>query len=679
MVTGHQLTRPLVRPPDHLDLRWLPAWAVLVAGLTVLGRLTATDPGTPSLVVPSAGVAVLWLLSRGVSLVSVDGLVLAACLLVIALLSDLPPVVGVALLVGVVAQVGLTAALLRRWCSDIWGVDRGGEAVDSSLDLLRLVGATAAGGLLGGLLAVVGLLVEGVVPGPLDAALLVGRAVAGGVFVVPPALVVGRAWAVRRDDRRRARQGDRPADRPGDQGGPGELAALAVVSVALYGVAFIPDSVPLAFPLLIVTGWVALRFSTATAAVHGVLAGIAVIVCTLQGLGPFAVTDDPRVGAVLAQLYVCVVIVAALTLGVGRDERRQLLREVRHAQADAQRQFALMRTMVDTMPEGVLVLEGDGRVLLRNPGASLTGEEGSYTLHDLTGRPLPPERMPSTRALRGENVVERILVRLADGSTELLVEVTATPLPRDEDLPPRAVVVVRDVTAEELQRRELAAFAGVVAHDLKNPLATIDGWVALLADEIEDGDPADGALVRQVVDKVQSASGRMQSLIRHLLQHATSRDAELHAVDIDMTAMVQDIVAGREAGGAVRVETLPVVHGDENMLRQLFENLVGNALKYVVPGEPARVVVDGHATEDGAVLLAVTDNGVGIPDDSKDLVFQQFYRAHASAYSGTGLGLAICRRIVDRHQGAIAVRDNPAGRGTRIEVVLPGARDAAAG
>lgn len=674
MVTSEQVARPLVRPPDHLGLRWLPLWAVLVSGLTVLGRLTATEPGAPSLVVPSAGVAVLWLLSRGVSLLSVDGLALTACLLAIAVLSDLSPLVGLALLLGVVAQVGLTAALLRRWCPETWGVDRGGAAVDSSRDLLRLVGATAAGGLAGGLVTVVGLLVEGAAPGPLDAALLVGRAAAGGVFVVPPALVVGRAWAAWRQDR----ADGRPTDQPADQGGPWELAALVVVSVGLYGVAFIPDSIPLAFPLLIVTGWVALRFSTATAAVHGVLAGIAVVVCTLQGLGPFAVTDDPRVGAVLAQLYVCVVIVAALTLGVGRDERRQLLREVRHAQADAQRQFSLMRTMVDSMPEGVLVLEGDDRVLLRNPGASITGEEGSYTLHDLAGRPLPPDRMPSTRALRGEDVVERILVRMADGSTELLVEVTATPLPRDEDLPPRAVVVVRDVTAEELQRRELAAFAGVVAHDLKNPLATIDGWVALLADEIEDGDPADGALVRQVVDKVQSASGRMQSLIRHLLQHATSRDAELHAVDIDMTAMVRDIVAGREAGGAVRVEPLPVVHGDENMLRQLFENLVGNALKYVVPGEPARVVVDGHATEDGAVLLAVTDNGVGIPDESKDLVFQQFYRAHATAYSGTGLGLAICRRIVDRHQGAIAVRDNPAGRGTRIEVVLPGARTAGA-
>ena len=138
------------------------------------------------------------------------------------------------------------------------------------------------------------------------------------------------------------------------------------------------------------------------------------------------------------------VLLSALTLGGGRDERRELLREVRHAQADAQRQFSLLRTMVDTMQEGVVVLEGDGRVLLRNPAAGLTDTEREFTLHDLTGRPLAPDRMPSLRALRGEEVVERILVRMADGSPDVLVEVTATPLPRDEDTPPRAVVVFPD-------------------------------------------------------------------------------------------------------------------------------------------------------------------------------------------------------------------------------------------
>ncbi|GAB3087441.1 ATP-binding protein [Nocardioides zeae] len=627
----------------------------------LIGRLTAPEPGAPSLVVPAVGLAVLWLLARGVSLASLDGAALAACLFAIVAVSDVPLASGTALVVGLLAQVGLTVALLRRWCADVWGIGAGTVAASAPRHLVRLVAAIVAGGVAGGAVTVLGLLAEGQRLGALDLASLLGRGVAGVVFVVPPALVVGRRRAI-------GRQG-----RPGDEGGPLELAALAVTSVVLYGVAFLPESVPLAFPLLIVTGWAALRFSTATAVLHAVVASIAVVVLTLVGTGPFAVTDDPRVGVVLAQLYVCVVIVSALTLGGGRDERRELLREVRHAQADAQRQFSLLRTMVDTMHEGVIVVEGDGRVLLRNPAAALD-PVGDYTLHDLTGRPLTADQLPSRRALRGEEAVEQVLVRMADGSPERLVEVRATPLPRDADTPARAVVVFRDITAEELQRRELTAFAGVVAHDLRNPLSTIDGWVALLAEEIEDGEAPDGALTRQVVGKVRSASVRMQSLIRHLLQHATSRDAELHPVDVDTTALVRGIVAGREAEDRVRVEPLPVVHGDENMLRQLFENLVGNALKYVVPGEPAQVVVDGSAREDGAVLLAVTDNGVGIPDDSKDLVFQQFYRAHATAYSGTGLGLAICRRIVDRHQGAIAVRDNPAGRGTRIEVVLPGAR-----
>lgn len=666
MVAAEPVARPPVPSAPRLGLRWLPVWAALVTAVALLGRLTAPEPGAPSLVVPSAGLAVLWLLLRGVSLASADGVALLGCLAVVVLVSDLPLTTGAVLVLGIVSQVGLTTTLLRRWCRDVWGVARGSDAASVPRHLVRVVAALTAGGAVGGVVSVLGLLAEGYAPDTLDLAFLLGRGVAGVLFVVPPVLVVGRCRAAGR------------ARRPADEGGRLELAALAVVSIALYGVAFLPESVPLAFPLLIVTGWAALRFSTPVAVLHSVVASVAVVALTLLGTGPFAVTDDPRLGIVLAQLYVVVVVVSALTLGGGRDERRELLREVRHAQADAQRQFSLLRTMVDTMQEGVVVLEGDGRVLLRNPAAGLTDTEREFTLHDLTGRPLAPDRMPSLRALRGEEVVERILVRMADGSPDVLVEVTATPLPRDEDTPPRAVVVFRDVTSEELQRRELAAFAGVVAHDLKNPLATIDGWVALLAEEIEDGDEPDPATVRHVVVKVQAASERMQSLIRHLLQHATSRDSALHAVDVDTTALLRDIVVGREAGDRVRVEPLPVVNGDENMLRQLFENLVGNALKYVVPGETAEVVVDGHATEDGAVLLAVTDSGVGIPDDSKDLVFQQFYRAHATSYSGTGLGLAICRRIVDRHHGSIAVRDNPAGRGTRIEVVLPGARDAAA-
>lgn len=659
-----------VRPPRPLRGIWALGWAAVVTVAALLGRLTVEAPDAPSLVAPTAGVAVVWFLTRGVSLLSGDGALLVLCLLAVVLADQLPLSVGAALVIGMLAQVGLTLGLLRSWCPEVWGIGTGPgatEAISTARRLVRVLGATVLGGIGGGLIGMVGLLlVDDLTVGGLDLTLLIGRAVAGGLIVVPITLVVARTVATR------------GAPRPSDEGGAVELAALIVASCGLYLAAFLPDGLPLAFPLLLVTAWAALRFSTALAAMHSAAAGIAVVAFTLVGRGPFAVTDDPRSGAALAQLFVAVVVGASLTLGVGRDERRRLLNDVCRAETRASEQSTLLATIIDTMHEGVVVLEEDERVLLRNPAASALALDllSTFQIVDDTGRVLESDQLPSHRALAGEDVRGRYVVRAGIDAPDVFLELTATPLPVT-DGPRRAVLVMRDVTEQEQQRRELVAFAGVVAHDLKNPLTAIDGWVGLLADELEEGTP-DRALVVQAVDRVQTASGRMGSLIKHLLQHATSRDAALRPEAVDVAALARDIVAGREASEFVAVGSVPTVQADPAMLRQLFENLLANGLKYVPPGEVADLTVDGERLPDDPSMVAVrvTDNGVGIPDESKELVFQQFYRAHASAYSGTGLGLAICRRIVERHGGTIAVRDNPRRRGTQIEVVLPAAATA---
>ncbi|MFW6775142.1 sensor histidine kinase [Nocardioides sp. CPCC 205120] len=653
---------PSSPPSWPLPWPWALGWAAVVTGLTLVGRLTAVEPGAPSLVVPSTGFAVLWMLSRGAGWRSPDWVLLLVCLGVVSTVTGLSWAPAAALVAGAVVQVVLSVVLLRRWSPRTWGVAGGRAPIGTVAAMARVVGAVVVGGIVGGATSALGLALLGDAPDLVGLGLLLGRGLAGGIFVVPPLLVIGRALAVR-------------APHATDEGGRAELLALVVTTALLYVAAFLPEGVPLAFPLLVVTAWAALRFSTAVAAAHGVVAGMAVVLVTLADHGPFAGDLDPRAGALLAQLFVCVVIVSGLTLGVGRDERRTLLLDVQRAEAAAVEQTDLLRTIIDTMHEGVLVVEGDGEVVLRNPAAgTLRPGDEAFSVRDAAGRVLPVDQMPYRRALEGEDVRGSYVLRPPAEEADLFIEVAATPLPRSTDLPPRAVLVVRDVTQQELQRRELTAFAGVVAHDLKNPLAVVDGWIEVLGDELEDGEVPSRRTVEQTVDKVRTASGRMQSLIRHLLQHATSRDAALDLDDVDVATLAAEVVAGRDASDRVEVGPVPHVHGDAAMLRQLLENLVGNALKYVVPGEPAHVRVDGEAAGDGMVTVRVTDNGVGIPDESKDLVFQQFYRAHAgSVYSGTGLGLAICRRIVDRHGGTITVRDNPAGRGTRIEVLLPAA------
>lgn len=117
---------------------------------------------------------------------------------------------------------------------------------------------------------------------------------------------------------------------------------------------------------------------------------------------------------------------------------------------------------------------------------------------------------------------------------------------------------------------------------------------------------------------------------------------------------------------------LPVVHGDPGMIRQLIDNLVGNALKYTAPGQPARVDISASPSrQPGLCDITIADRGVGIAAEDRSRIFTSFYRAAAHHdYRGTGLGLAICERVVARHGGTITATENPGG-GTRIHFTLP--------
>jgi signal transduction histidine kinase len=232
------------------------------------------------------------------------------------------------------------------------------------------------------------------------------------------------------------------------------------------------------------------------------------------------------------------------------------------------------------------------------------------------------------------------------------------------------VLLFRDATAEHDERAELAAFAGVVAHDLRNPLAAIDGWMELLEDEALSG-ALRAESVLDYVGRVRSSSSRMHGLILHLLAHATSRDASLQPTRCDVAASVARIAAARDAGSVVSCREVPPVSGDPVLVEQLLENLIGNALKYVAPGVPPRVEVWGRTTAPGWVTVAVADNGIGLPPGEHRSIFEEFHRAHGGDFEGTGLGLSIARRIVERHGGTITARDNPTGQGTVFEFTLP--------
>lgn len=232
----------------------------------------------------------------------------------------------------------------------------------------------------------------------------------------------------------------------------------------------------------------------------------------------------------------------------------------------------------------------------------------------------------------------------------------------------------REAVEKELREREaeLTAFAGVVAHDLKSPLTAVLGYSELLQDSMaERGDAA----TLEYLGRVHGAGVRMRRLIDDLLSYATAKDAGLDIVEVDLDALVRDVVVQRTSEAVhctavFEIDELPVVQADLVMVRQLVDNLVGNAMKYVVPGTSAHVEVSAERSGDHW-RITVADRGIGIAPQHRASVFAKFHRAAGSeGYAGTGLGLAICQRVVERHGGSIGVDGNPGG-GSAFWFTLP--------
>jgi light-regulated signal transduction histidine kinase (bacteriophytochrome) len=235
--------------------------------------------------------------------------------------------------------------------------------------------------------------------------------------------------------------------------------------------------------------------------------------------------------------------------------------------------------------------------------------------------------------------------------------------------------------AAKLEERnaELQSFADVASHDLQEPLRKVRGLAEMLDASWESMPRTE---IADIHHRMQSAAGRMQALIAQLLAYARLGKIEPQLVTLDMSSLVREVLGDLEArieqtGGRVEVGPLPTVHADPVQLRQLTQNLIGNALKFARPGERpvVRVYMTGErvgadGSEGPRCEIAVSDNGIGFEQAEADRVFRPFYRLHTrQQYEGTGLGLAICQKIVDRHKGTIRAVSAP-GRGTTFFFTL---------
>ncbi len=236
--------------------------------------------------------------------------------------------------------------------------------------------------------------------------------------------------------------------------------------------------------------------------------------------------------------------------------------------------------------------------------------------------------------------------------------------------------------AEELQRsnRELQQFAAVASHDLQEPLRKIQAFGDRLKTKCAD---MLGEAGRDYLQRMQAASARMATLITDLLTYSrvTTRQQPFRPVDLGQVA--QEVMSDLEARihqtqGTIELGPLPTLDGDPLQIRQLFQNLLGNALKFHKPGVPPVIKVEsrlleGRSTGEGQPVyeISVQDNGIGFEEVYLDRIFGFFQRLHGrTEYEGTGMGLAICRRIVERHGGQITARSTP-DQGSTFLVTLP--------
>jgi len=366
------------------------------------------------------------------------------------------------------------------------------------------------------------------------------------------------------------------------------------------------------------------------------------------------------------------------------------------------------RSVISAMAEGIIIQDRHGRIIATNPAAErilgisqdamqgLTSTDPCWRAIHADGTPFAGEDHPSMRCRRDGQSVRGDIMGLPNASGDTTwISINAEPLratastPGSQDAGALVGVVASfsDITArhkieQELLRSnaELEQFAYVASHDLRQPLRMISSYLNLVERSLAKGRSGDGLdpQVKEFMDFAVDGAKRMDRLIIDLLEYSRIGRLKQPMQPLDLTAVVAEALGNltvpiRESGAEITVATdLPTVRGDHSEIIRLFQNLIGNAVKYAAPGRPPRITVDClPATGGEGWVIRVSDNGAGIDTKDFERIFGVFQRlVTRNEVEGTGIGLAICRKIAEHHGGRIWV-ESTRGEGSTFNVLLP--------
>jgi PAS domain S-box-containing protein len=344
---------------------------------------------------------------------------------------------------------------------------------------------------------------------------------------------------------------------------------------------------------------------------------------------------------------------------------------------------ARLAAIVGSSHDAIFSMDLSGRILTWNRGAErLYG----YTSTEIVGRPVavlvPPDRMDEIDHTLQEIAQGHVLsrddtVRVRQDESLVPISLVVSPIRNAQGQITSASVIAHDITerkrVEELTRsnQDLERFAYVASHDLQEPLRMVSAYTQLLAERYHGrlDENAD-----QYIGYAVDGAKRMQALIQDLLalSRVGRRGKERQAVECGavVAEAAQNLkTAMAECGAVLSYGELPTAFANRSQMVQLFQNLIGNAVKF--RGEKSPAISVSAERRGHEWVFAVADNGIGIPAEQRDRIFEIFQRLHSrTEYPGNGIGLSICKKIVEQHGGRIWV-ESEVGQGSAFKFVLP--------